>query len=98
MVRRMYWMPILGIMQTTRSHRHTEVVALSGINPFEMVRTASFEVSCVRDGKGTDIYNESTDAYAPGKYVPGTLYDPIKRNTELEANKYCRDLDMPRIL
>lgn len=63
-------------------------VALSGINPFEgWCELRRLKYPAFGTVKGTDIYNESTDAYAPGKYVPGTLYDPIKRNTELEANK-----------
>lgn len=63
-------------------------VALSGVNPFEgWCELRRLKYPAFGTVKGTDIYNESTDAYAPGKYVPGTLYDPIKRNTELEANK-----------
>lgn len=63
-------------------------VALSGTNNFEawceMRRLKYPEFGSI---SGNNIYDESTDTYTPSIYVPGTLYTPIKYNTELGANK-----------
>jgi hypothetical protein len=59
-------------------------IALGGTNNFEawseMRRLKYPAFSTV---KGADIFNESTDTYSPDAYIPGTLYTPVNRNSEL---------------
>ena len=63
-------------------------IALAGTNNFEawceMRRLGYPTFGTVT---GNDLYNEGTDRYAPDKYVPGTLYTPIKVNGNLGNNK-----------
>lgn len=63
-------------------------MALAGVNTFEswceMRRLGYPAFGTV---SGTDIYNENNDKYSPEKYVPGTLYTPIKVNGNLGNNK-----------
>ncbi len=73
------WKELIGIQKW---------VALGGINNFEawceMRRLGYPAFGTV---SGDDIYNETTDEYKPEIYVAGTLYTPIKYNTELGAAK-----------
>lgn len=63
-------------------------IALGGTNNFEawceMRRLGYPEFGAV---SGSDIYDEVNDVYTPALYVAGTLYTPIKYNTDLGANK-----------
>ena len=63
-------------------------IALSGTNNFE----AWCEMRRLKYPKfgtvtGPQIYDEASDVYSPGLYVPGTLYTPIKYNTKLGAGR-----------
>jgi hypothetical protein len=63
-------------------------IALGGTNNFEawceMRRLKYPEFGSV---SGPDIYDEGNDVYSPELYVAGTLYTPIKYNTQLGAGK-----------
>jgi hypothetical protein len=59
-------------------------IALSGTNNFEAwCEVRRLKYPAFGSITGNDIYNESTDAYTPSVYIPGTLYTPIFCNTEL---------------
>ena len=54
-------------------------VALAGVNPFEgYCELRRLRYPTFGNVSGSDLYNEVGDIYSPGKYVPGTLYTPIK--------------------
>ena len=63
-------------------------VALAGVNTFEgWCEARRLNYPAFGTVKGTDIYNEVTDAYKPELYVAGTFYTPIKVEDKLGANK-----------
>jgi hypothetical protein len=55
-------------------------IALAGVNTFEgYCELRRLDYPAFGSVKGSDMYNETDDSsYAPGKYVAGTLYTPIK--------------------
>ncbi|WP_411973084.1 SusD/RagB family nutrient-binding outer membrane lipoprotein [Sphingobacterium sp. Lzh-3] len=63
-------------------------IALSGTNNFEAwCELRRLKYPTFGTITGANIYNESNDTFKPELYVPGTLYTPIKYNTELGPNK-----------
>lgn len=63
-------------------------IALSGTNNFEAwCEVRRLKYPQFGSVSGSEIYNEATDDFAPEKYVAGTLYTPIKYNTDLGQNK-----------
>jgi hypothetical protein len=71
-------------------------VALAGINTFEgwcEVRRLGYPA--FGTVIGDDIYNEDTDAYTPEKYVPGTLYTPIKVFNQVGSGKLLQRYPYP---
>lgn len=63
-------------------------IALGGTNNFEAwCEMRRLKVPAFGTVKGEELYDEVTATYTPTLYVPGTLYTPIKVNTELGADK-----------
>ncbi len=63
-------------------------IALGGTNNFEAwCEMRRLKVPAFGTVKGEEIYDEVTATYTPTLYVPGTLYTPIKYNTELGSGK-----------
>lgn len=63
-------------------------VALGGTNNFEAwCELRRLKYPAFGTVTGSDIYNVTNDTYSPEKYEAGTLYTPIKYNTELGAGK-----------
>ncbi len=68
-------------------------IALSGTNNFEAwCELRRLKYPAFGSVTGENIYNEETDVFKPELYVPGTLYTPIKYNTELGAGKVLQRL------
>ena len=72
-------------------------IALSGVDNFEAwcelrrLRYPEFNTSV----SGTDICVEDTKTYTPEKYVPFTLYTPIKVSSSVGANKLAERFPHP---
>ncbi|HYX09437.1 MAG TPA: SusD/RagB family nutrient-binding outer membrane lipoprotein [Bacteroidales bacterium] len=63
-------------------------IALGGTNNFEAwCEMRRLKYPAFGSVSGTDIYDEGNDVYTPEVYVAGTLYTPIKYNTELGTGK-----------
>lgn len=68
-------------------------IALAGTNNFEAwCEMRRLKYPTFGTVTGEQIYNEGTDAYSPELYEVGTLYTPIKYNTELGAGKVLQRL------
>lgn len=71
-------------------------VALAGTNNFEAwCEMRRLKYPAFGTVTGDEIYNESTDTYTPDKYVPGTLYTPIKFSTDLGSGKILQRFRYP---
>jgi len=72
------WKQLIGIQKW---------LALSGVNNHEAwCELRRLKFPAFGTVTGAQLYNEATRTYSPDLYVPGTLYDPITKNANLNAN------------
>ena len=71
-------------------------VALGCINPFEgWCEMRRLKYPAFGTVTGAQLYNETSAAYTPALYQPGTLYMPIQNNAYLNANTLLQRFQYP---